>query len=127
MKNQKRFKCDYCNSRFTRLENVRLHQQTTHSKYVKKAICPWKKKSCHSSYSTKENLQVHLKKHHNGKKIIKNKVNGREIQWIYVLKDPNAIDSSDDGESGVPLKILKNRICNRQNDESSKSHVLGGD
>lgn len=76
--------CPECGEKFTRKFNVTLHLRTQHAEYVEKAICPLKNRKCNPFYSTKENLQVHLLKHHRGKKIVKNKVDGKPIEWVVV-------------------------------------------
>lgn len=63
--------------------------ETVHAARNSKAVCPLKNKphkryACAPHYSTKSNLQIHLKKHHKGAKIEGNSVRGREIEWVYV-------------------------------------------
>lgn len=74
--------CNICRKKFKRPYNLTVHRRTLHANVKLVAICPLNGKMCADSYSTKTNLQVHLKKHHNGKKIIDNKVDGRNIIWV---------------------------------------------
>lgn len=59
---EKKFACAVYFKKIARNYNVTLHMRTQHTTRVFKVVCSVKK--CGELYSNKENLQVHLRKHH---------------------------------------------------------------
>lgn len=85
-----KFRCTHCNEKFARNTNLINHEWIAHKKNVKKVKCPlWPKcANVHKAtglYSTRENLKVHLKKHH--KSFNSRKFNKLKLESIKVPKN----------------------------------------
>ena len=58
-----KFRCEICNKKFSKEENLMHHQQTVHYQNT-----PYDCKECDQNFSSMEEMRSHLQKNHSYKK-----------------------------------------------------------